>query len=783
MKKFFFSCLAIAALASCAKTEPTFTEVDSEIKIAPVTAVATKTVNGSIDGTVYPTEEEFNIWAYWANKPAGSKFTADETASNAGAYLNNVTFVNKGQYWGGETTYYWPKNGSLRFAAYSPETVPGVSHVLATDTYTVNYTQTSNTANTVDFLLAATSPSYTAQTAAENVSVVFEHALAWITIQVKAANADAAKAFTIKDVIVEDAYTTGTLTAAMTDGIQYGEWSARDTKADYEVVKEKAINVTTEATIVEDNAKGTVVIPQVPTTLTINYTQNAMDGTPELGSQTVNIPLELDDEANNQWEPGKHYIYTVNFDLDEILINPSVVDWEDVVVEDKEFDEAGQIATVKNEEELLAALAKVDGNGNHVVTEIELTDEVVLSKNLAVDYSVAFVGGGFSGPYTVTVTGPVVSFKDVAFANASGNNQTSVYVYNGNKNITFEDCSFTGYNYEAIQYTSKDVEWISIVGCNFNSDKTPARHIHVQPKSDVDADGSGYADDLLVDASIKVVNNVFEGAVKSGYEYVCIHGFHFENMTLSGNAMDADPAANLWISDDLSYTVLRYDGFTNAEVVENASDLISNAAAGDPVAMASDLEVSAPVVVKGGVLEGAGHSITTPEVPANNGVVCPEGTATVQNVTIDGGNKKTADDKSLRAIYITKGGEYTFNNVNTVGTGYAINVNTTQTVTLTVTNSVLEGWTSYGGSTTATFTDVQFTKGTYFDDAESNAYYRPYGTTVLTNCSFEADYTIDLSALAAGATIEFVNCTYGGAALTTANLTDYAGKESVVTVR
>ncbi len=111
MKKIFFSCLAIAAIASCAKTEPTFIEADSEIKIAPVTAISTKAVTGAVDGTQYPTEEAFNVYAYWNTNGAGSDFNSGTT------YLNNVKFVNKGAYWGGETTYYWPKNGSLRFSA------------------------------------------------------------------------------------------------------------------------------------------------------------------------------------------------------------------------------------------------------------------------------------------------------------------------------------------------------------------------------------------------------------------------------------------------------------------------------------------------------------------------------------------------------------------------------------------------------------------------------------------------------------------------------------------
>ena len=100
---------------------------------------------------------------------------------------------------------------------------------------------------------------------------------------------------------------------------------------------------------------------------------------------------------------------------------------------------------------------------------------------------------------------------------------------------------------------------------------------------------------------------------------------------------------------------------------------------------------------------------------------------------------------------------------------YAINVNTTQTVKLTVKNSTLAAWTSYGGTTTADFTNVKFENG-------KEQTYRPYGTTVLTGCSFAEGFIIDLGSMVEGATIVFDNCTYGGKPLAAANLTNAEGK-------
>ena len=336
MKKILYSLFAVAVLASCVKSEAVYTEDNSEIKIKPATALATKANHlAAIDGTEYPVEENFDVYAYWANLPAGNSFTnADADVTTYLGEGGAVEFTNKGVYWGGTTTYYWPKNGSLRFAAYSPSNV-NMTHDLDTDTYTVeNYEHPTTTATTWDLLVAPTSPSYTAMTAAENVSVVFEHALSWITVKVVAKDADAAKAFDIKKVTINDVNSVADLNAAMADGIQVEEWSNHNTPVGY-VVYEGSQAVTETATVIETTPDGTVIIPQATTSITIDYTQNALEGTPALDNQSVTVDLVLDAE-DSPWEPGKHYVYTLVFGLDEILINPDVVEWDEVIVNEIE---------------------------------------------------------------------------------------------------------------------------------------------------------------------------------------------------------------------------------------------------------------------------------------------------------------------------------------------------------------------------------------------------------------------------------------------------------------
>lgn len=178
--------------------------------------------------------------------------------------------------------------------------------------------------------------------------------------------------------------------------------------------------------------------------------------------------------------------------------------------------------------------------------------------------------------------------------------------------------------------------------------------------------------------------------------------------------------------------------------------------------LTDDGEVVGSIKVAG-TLDGAGHTLYGQSVPTNNGMIRPTGTAVIKDLNIDGANGVTASGAGIRAFYINSGAEnVTIENVVVTNVTYPINVGgegAPAALTLTVKNSTLEGWTSYGATTTATFENVRFTCGDY-------ARFRPYGETKLIGCDFADTFIIDLSLLAAGEKVTFVNCTYNGAALT-----------------
>ena len=144
-------------------------------------------------------------------------------------------------------------------------------------------------------------------------------------------------------------------------------------------------------------------------------------------------------------------------------------------------------------------------------------------------------------------------------------------------------------------------------------------------------------------------------------------------------------------------------------------------------------------------------NLAVTEAPAQEGLV--QNIENVENMTIDGGGFFT------RGIYITKGGVYNVKNVVVKNVVYAINVNTTEAVTLNVEDTTLEGWSSYGDTTTASFKNVKFECGQY-------ANLKAYTSTVLEGCSFEAGFMIDFTKIEAGETLTFKNCTYNGQPMT-----------------
>lgn len=357
MKKLFISILAVAAAVACTKTNVDF-EQPAEIGFAPVASMSSK---AAIADGIYPATQPIGIWSNYAGdvEPA----TVSNYAKFGTKYLDNVKFINRTTEeegketatanWGGETPYYWPTNGSLVFAGYSiPENenpvttatesdgadAQTVSYDFSTDQMVFkNYVQSLSTASTHDLLwFGRTANSYNYRNADDAVPVQFNHALSWITIQVKGegtaianGNVWAVESVKLLDVVKKGTATlTGTnasweLSKAESDKGQMAVFTTSENKS------AQSLKTTGDAEVIEDVTNGTVVLPQTPVKLEVSYSYKTPADVKITETKQVELTLDATNSDNNFWKPGYHYTYTLTFKSNEILVAPSVETWID----------------------------------------------------------------------------------------------------------------------------------------------------------------------------------------------------------------------------------------------------------------------------------------------------------------------------------------------------------------------------------------------------------------------------------------------------------------------
>ena len=347
MNKLIFAALAIAAMAACTKSNVEFDQTD-EIAFQPVSQKATK---AAVTGTAYPTASayNFNVWAWWA---AEEKGTSDASTFNT-VYIKDQPFEYREAIalWGGSgQSYYWPTTGSLFFAGYSPASTQNNNG--CTVTYDKNskkltvtgYQQETDISKTVDFMwFHLTDVSYDRTT--ESVPVKFHHALSWLTFRVNLKDSATPQLWKVKSVKLRSIETKANFNATRTttaDVQGTALWTNHSNTEDITVFSTDVADrhlVTyvdtpyavgaSDDSVLENTPNGVLVIPQkcdlARAQLVIEFEQKAPSE--EWVPQTKFLSL------GSEWLPGKHYIYTITFGANEILIAPTVEDWTDVSVE------------------------------------------------------------------------------------------------------------------------------------------------------------------------------------------------------------------------------------------------------------------------------------------------------------------------------------------------------------------------------------------------------------------------------------------------------------------
>lgn len=346
MKKIFFALAAVAALASCSKVEATY-EQEVEINFNPVAANRTKAM---VSGTTFP-DEQFNVWGYYKQIPQGRTIAQWMASSlEQQEYIVEKPFTKKADgLWGGVTTYFWPKVGSLMFVGYYPTTVPGevdytfdssVSKMTVSDYVVGNYNTTgyvnihTTTSHSEDFMYFNMTPtSYNSTTQStigvvgNNVDVVFRHALSWLNVVlVKETNTPNDAEITVHSVKFTSVLPQGDAVVDNTPGATTDEivWTAEGTELNVEVCPDDIV-LTTTANLLD---KQPIIIPQTMAgNLVVKYTIASTDGSKFTETKAVALSGLA---GSGVWQPGKKYTYTITIGTSEILIDPTVADWAPV---------------------------------------------------------------------------------------------------------------------------------------------------------------------------------------------------------------------------------------------------------------------------------------------------------------------------------------------------------------------------------------------------------------------------------------------------------------------
>ena len=351
MKKSFL----IAAMAGLAFVGCTESELDQSVKTqqaisfnAP--AVRPNTKAAQEIGNTYDTGLQFNVFGTWHSETyngyAAEKIYINEATAQYGVGGGNTWYpLNGGNY------YYWPKNGTITFSAYSPASTKmadaatyGATGIVLTDYVVGN----SNNAAMEDVLFSERAYNNSSSTGTgtpyEGVDIQFKHALSSILFTTKLGKEYAGTQVRITSIKLNNVKSTADFdqnltdadgkTTKMPDGsgnsTNVAVWSGHDVPVTYTVDNAENIlgtnayypSTASQTAPVATNYRKSdfILIPQTleGVELAIEYTVKSSDSAELPQSFTKTFT------ASDEWIIGYRYIYNITIDFDPITLNPIV---------------------------------------------------------------------------------------------------------------------------------------------------------------------------------------------------------------------------------------------------------------------------------------------------------------------------------------------------------------------------------------------------------------------------------------------------------------------------
>lgn len=370
-KSLLIAAMACMAFTSCTEDEIFTNDFNQERTIAfSAPIVAPNTRAAKEHGTTYDTNSSFRVWGHYY----GNAFNY----YNSGVlYINNALCEYDGtSTWtpsNGRNTYYWPKNGTLTFIAYSPAdaedkcaSTGNKIKYTATGITIDDYTVPTNPSNMQDLMFSErvydrtpTNQNYLEGTYT-GVDLQFRHALSSIVFKVVQGNKTPGTEVTITGIKLKNVKSKGDFNQNLEDrpgcitnlgtaatpptnmSQTVAAWTLDSTKADYAVDLEHTALKNGDdyatpfwpctnsfiAPTVTNNFRDTdlLLLPQSQSgiKLQIDYTVKSPDMTDALPQQhTVDL--------SGTWQIGHRYVYTITISFNPITLAPVVdVDWSDV---------------------------------------------------------------------------------------------------------------------------------------------------------------------------------------------------------------------------------------------------------------------------------------------------------------------------------------------------------------------------------------------------------------------------------------------------------------------
>ena len=305
-------------------------------------------------GNRYDKGLQFNVFGTW--------FSGNYTNFAAGKmYINEATAVNSGNTWypmNGSNLYYWPKNGTITFSAYSPASakMKAAAEVSAKGLIFNNYVVANSDNKAMeDVLFSERAYNKVASTGTNapysGVDIQFRHALSSILFSAKVGDTYAGTQVKIEKIALSNVASQATFNQNLNDAdsettkLPTIAGTSTDEAAWTDHSNMVTYNVDNTLKILENGAEawyfctsdgtkpqvyGTdgnnyrksdlILIPQdlAGVTLTITYTIKSPD--------SAELPQEFTHTftSSDVWKMGYRYIYNISIDFDPITLAPMV---------------------------------------------------------------------------------------------------------------------------------------------------------------------------------------------------------------------------------------------------------------------------------------------------------------------------------------------------------------------------------------------------------------------------------------------------------------------------